>query len=233
MRNWNKNSGSSCEPRIEFTSYLWGIETINKRWPFCTLIRSHLTYEELKLKLWFCNAIKLNSVHILPMRNWNMKAGPDKIDAMTKVHILPMRNWNLNMFLRTVFKAIGSHLTYEELKLFSSEQLFSTRVHVHILPMRNWNVEKKVNGIKKKFGSHLTYEELKPEYEKEPQNDGNFVHILPMRNWNIQPPHTHRHIHSGSHLTYEELKLIRSSSVLSAQISSSHLTYEELKLILQ
>ena len=97
MRNWNSKESADCWNRLGF----------------------HLTYEELKLSLFFTISVLPMNVFILPMRNWNFLVG--------------LICWNpLDRF----------HLTYEELKQ-CTVSFVRMPGHVFILPMRNWNRQRK------------------------------------------------------------------------------------------
>ena len=144
----------------EFTSYLWGIETISQAYPEHCHLYSHPTYEELKHIIIplpcrpdidshpTYEELKRTSrifLYFLPQYSHptyeELKPGgglPSNY-AERGIHILPMRNWN-NLLLRKILKLLG----------------------IHILPMRNWNFTVKVES-----DSFLQ------------------IHILPMRNWNM------------------------------------------------
>ena len=115
MRNWNIARMPQNGEEPEFSSYLWGIETVEQHFPY----------------------IPGKTVFILPMRNWNRR-NCLVCYGVGYVFILPMRNWNrsrtenrsyhaefssylwgietrktclVNMLIAKSF-----HLTYEELK---------------------------------------------------------------------------------------------------------------------
>ena len=73
MRNWNDNILGPDEPKKQFLSYLWGIETWNRWRPLLqSWLSFYRTYEELKPAVNFEDA-DLEGVFIVPMRNWNFK----------------------------------------------------------------------------------------------------------------------------------------------------------------
>ena len=132
---WNVSSRKALQ---RFWSYLWGIETS---------LRRH------------AGSSAQPCVLIVPMRNWNVRAG---LDAQKRSHVLivPMRNWN---------------------QAFQSD--IQGTLTVLIVPMRNWNTNRSSHFAKAAPCFDRTYEELKP---LPPRRTLFFrrVLIVPMRNWN-------------------------------------------------
>ena len=136
MRNWNRDMcrGRNEHSGNEFSSYLWGIETIEIfRIEGVGFQRFHLTYEELKPKL-LSRVSK--SAWTFSSYLWGIETSPGNWDGMggKSVFILPMRNWNSLLLKRR------------------KNVLF-----VFILPMRNWNIESaaKLTDDRIEFSSYL------------------------------------------------------------------------------
>ena len=138
MRNWNPFLFQRTHWTVLwFSSYLWGIETIDRPyhawfWNLCF----HLTYEELKHFLTKKQGISL-TVFILPMRNWNTVSTVTYCSNASK---FSSYLWGIETVSgqETVIDDGGFHLTYEELKLVFFSILLYFFI-VFILPMRNWN----------------------------------------------------------------------------------------------
>ena len=139
MRNWNPLSRLSSIGHQGFTSYLWGIETIEQfeglkeydeftsYWKhpaykgagglvWRNMMNSHPTYEELKLIRGKALYKPSFIIHILPMRNWNSV----DIWVIDKSREFTSYLWGIETYRELVIKQaeLDSHPTYEELKQF-------------------------------------------------------------------------------------------------------------------
>ena len=191
MRNWNTSAiRNRRRGLVQFSSYLWGIETISfSQNSKHTGFRFHLTYEELKQKIW-TYILPIFSVFILPMRNWNSSTLSSRNFSMS-VFILPMRNWNI--FSRSSI-LLMMYVFILPMRNWNHSTLGQSRCPetVFILPMRNWNKGNKFQIFDlQAFSSYL--------WGIETSCHGCcfsfcfWVFILPMRNWNL------RKVRSGTH----------------------------------
>ena len=84
--------------------------------------------------------IKMYSVFIVPMRNWNPYCKPNSNIDKPLVFIVPMRNWNRAWVLYLQKYLMRFYRTYEELKHVPDHVVVIIReLGVFIVPMRNWN----------------------------------------------------------------------------------------------
>jgi len=160
MRNWNLHPHKRINGQFQFTSYLWGIETQNKKDGY-NKGRKFTSYlwgietadcniycpvgDEFTSYLWGIETQDKNNkpilaviIHILPMRNWNFFLCL-VLALVLAIHILPMRNWNYHIsthfyIFLLKFTSYLWGIETQKIPLWAKAQR-----GIHILPMRNWN----------------------------------------------------------------------------------------------
>ena len=168
MRNWNSIMLSSFITCFWLRAYLWGIETLSRRY--------------------FCRYLII--VASLPMRNWNSSKSSIKSDSFSCCEPTYEELKHDILWISEKNKNRGCEPTYEELKpltFFKSSDSCPSGLRAYL-----WGIETMLPELLQTInldGCEPTYEELKPVILLISTASTSSVASLPMRNWNSHRLH--------------------------------------------